>query len=257
MLIEKNGIKLLESKELGGARHAFFTRRGGVSAPPFDSLNFDKRGKNETEVRNVARNKALAAAATGISLENLFTPNQIHGNEVIILTEGKDPAHDADAVVTALEGLPIGILTADCLPLLFYDPVKQIIGAAHAGWKGTALSIATKTIDAMASSFGSAPGDIRAAIGPHIGPCCYPVGENVFEEFKKAFIWHEECFENIGSTLRLDLGIANRLQLLSSGIREENIGTEARCTACSEGLFFSHRKENGVTGRQLSVIMKG
>ena len=257
---EKDGIRYFVSERLDeapGALHAFSTRVGGVSLPPFSSLNFDGSGADTPE--NIGRNRELFAAAAGMSqdeLKRLVTLNQVHGGKIITVDAPYDfKRKDADAVITNVIGVPIGILTADCMPALFHDPVKKAASAAHAGWKGTCLKICASTVVAMAEGFGSNPKDIRAAFGPFIGPCCYSVKEDVYAKFKEAFGSDADFFFSEEEGLRLDIGRANRETLLAAGLREENISESALCTACNTGLFFSYRREGASTGRQLSFIM--
>lgn len=256
-----DGIKFLSSPILEGPRviHGFLTRAGGVSKPPFDSLNFDGRGADPAE--NIEANRALAAKAFCAPIGTVTTVNQVHGNTVLVLKSKTPERPDADAIVTALEDAPIGVLTADCLPILLFDPVKKAIGAVHAGWKGTVLGISIKAIEAMALNFGSNPKDIRAAFGPFIGPCCYTIKKDVAEEFRQGW----KALGSPGSTQSfiiqededywLNLGRANIQQLLKAGVREPNLSMERLCTSCSTSLFFSYRKADGNTGRQLSFIM--
>ncbi|MBI5887846.1 MAG: peptidoglycan editing factor PgeF [Deltaproteobacteria bacterium] len=273
---EKNGVRYFVSDEIddaGGAIHAFLTRKGGVSSPPFASLNFDARAKDRDAdtPENIARNRSIFADAMGLSgaqMKRLVILNQVHGVRIITVDAGYDfeigveppqgvkpPQKDADAVITDVIGTPIGILTADCLPVLLYDPVKKAVGAAHAGWKGAYQKIGALTVAVMRERFGSDPGDIRAALGPFIGPCCYAVKDDVRAKFKEAFGSDAGLFFSGQDGLRLDIGKANVKTLLDAGLREENIAANGPCTACNSGLFFSYRKENGRTGRQISVIM--
>ncbi|MBI5492680.1 MAG: peptidoglycan editing factor PgeF [Deltaproteobacteria bacterium] len=256
-----DGLNFLYSPVLESSYivHAFLTRAGGVSKPPFDSLNFDGRGGDAAE--NIEANRMIAAKAFNSPINEVTTVNQVHGNTVLVLREKGGQRQDADAVVTNIEGAPIGVLTADCLPILLFDPVKKAIGAVHAGWKGTVLGVTIKAVEAMAGNFGSDPKDIRAALGPFIGPCCYPVKEDVAEEFRKGW----KALNIPGSVQSvilqedgdywLNIGRANMQQLLKAGVQDSNIATERHCTSCSSSLFFSYRKSGGNTGRQLSFIM--
>ncbi|MCR4287609.1 MAG: peptidoglycan editing factor PgeF [Deltaproteobacteria bacterium] len=163
---------------------------------------------------------------------------------------------EADAIVTCLKHTPIGVLTADCVPALLYDPVKKAVGVAHAGWRGALLKIAQKTVQTMVKSFGSRPEDIIACLGPHIRPCCYDVKDDIIKEFEKTYGDAAlGFFEFINGSARLDMAKAVTHSLIEEGLVKENICSEAPCTACENKLFFSYRKENGITGRQLSFIM--
>lgn len=245
------GITYLSSHVFDGdVAHGFLTRKGGVSAPPYDSLNFGEKEADKREHLDENRKRVLDAFGAA----SLFTANQVHGNSVFRLGAEAPPAPpEADAIITAEEGAAIGILTADCLPLLLFDPVKRVVGAAHAGWKGTALGVALSAVREMGRVYGTRPRDLMAAIGPCIGPCCYTVGENVYEEFREEGR-SLDSFISLDDGLRLDLGAENINQLLSLGVDQRNISGSAPCTFCS-GDFFSYRRDKGRTGRQLSFIM--
>lgn len=261
LLKEKDKIKYLSSPMLASFDavliHGFLSRAGGVSGPPFSSLNFDLRDGDPPE--NVAENREIIRRASGANMERLILVNQVHGDSVLILDDFVGGAasyrlSDADAIITGLTNFPIGILTADCLPILLYDPVNAVTGAVHAGWKGTVRSIAVKTIEAMGARFGTRPRDIVCALGPYIGPCCYTVGENVYSEFTDAF-GTVDCFKRDSGELRLDIGASNIDQLHNAGLLRDNISVSPFCTSCRNDLFFSYRKDGKRTGRQLSFIM--
>jgi YfiH family protein len=254
MISDANGIKYIASPLLSDkpVTHGFLTRLGGVSPAPYASLNFDARDTDPIE--NVEKNKALFHKAFNVPAGRLVTVNQVHGKEVLAI-EGPLPEKpvEADAIVTAETGVAIGMMTADCQPILLYDPVNRAIGAVHAGWKGTALGIAVETVLEMHRRYGTNPEELIASLGPCIGPCCYKVGWNVLDEYMAK---HREadCFsQNDG--LRMDINNANIIQLTLVGVKKENISNDAVCTSCNSDLFFSYRKDNGKTGRQLSFIM--
>jgi len=238
--------------------HGFFSRCGGVSVGPFASLNFD--GRDGDPSGNIERNKAIAASACNCPIEKIVTVNQVHGDTVLRLDEktlaSYDSPVDADAIITALPSIPIGVLTADCAPILIYDPVKKAAAAVHAGWKGTVKGVVVAAVQAMAATFGSRPADLRAAIGPHIRECCLSVGDDVRDAFAAAFDEIDGLFHSDArGGLRLDLRAANLRQLLGAGLNVDYITTDAPCTACHNDRFYSYRKEGGKTGRQLSFIM--
>ncbi len=251
-----DGISYLSSPsiESAGRVHAFLSRRGGVSSPPFDTLNFDPRDTDTPE--NIRENIRRISRAFSIDGERLVTVNQVHGGSVHLVTEknlGMTPP-DADAVITDIESIPIGIMTADCLPIIIYDPVNHAAGVAHGGWKGTALGVVMRTLEAMERSFGTRAKDVSAALGPHIGPCCYHVKENVIDEFEKAFGDTSSYIKKTDGGFTLDLGGATACQLTGVGVAAENITALCPCTACNNNDFFSYRKDGGRTGRQLSFI---
>ncbi len=243
-----------------GLLHAFTTRLGGVSPPPFDSLNLSsKTGDAEG---NVEKNHHLLESALEIE-ESLFCLDQVHGNSVLVIEDGGDTDHRPfDAVVTALTGVPLVILTADCLPVLLHDPVKGVIGAVHAGWRGTAGKVTEEAVRRMMDRFGCRAEDIAAAMGPAIGPCCYEVDDAVVDRFRNRYAaendWRSFAGE-VGNGGRgrwmFDLAKANLLQLLRLGVMREKIFLPVHCTCCSKELFFSHRRDGKASGRQGAVIM--
>jgi len=259
---QKGMVRYLESEALnacGFLTHAFLTRWNGASEGTFSSLNFSVREGDEED--RVARNWEILAGAFQISPSQFFMISQIHGDRIFVVDGlmDKDPSPlplQCDAVLTASKRVVIGIKTADCVPILLADRVRQVIGAVHAGWRGTALNIVAKSIRVMEERFSSRPEDILAAIGPAVGPCCYQVDEKVFSSSKGDGDWESAfrlCAEN--GRWMLDLPLANRGQMLKMGLLPENISCMGMCTSCRTDLFFSHRAEKGVTGRQLNFIV--
>lgn len=256
MLKNSNGIAYITSPVFPEtAAHGFLTRVGGVSAPPFDSLNFDARDSDPQT--NIDENIRRASTALDAGLEDLATVNQVHGDAIHIVTDRARPRDrpEADAVITGLTDAPVGVLTADCLPILLFDGVNGVAGAVHAGWKGTAKGIVIKAIEAMGRAYGTKPRDILCALGPYIGPCCYTVGEEVEFAIRSSFGHTGGFMERNGNGWRLDIGLLNMRQLMSAGVPRDGIGFEPSCTSCNNRLFFSYRKDGGRTGRQLSFIM--
>ena len=226
--------------------HAFFTRKGGVSPAPFSSLNF---GGSEDTPENIAENRKRALLSVGMNPENVARLNQVHGNHVCIANPGNHPDNnqEGDALVTNEKGLTLAIGAADCYPLLFHDPEKKIIGAAHAGWRGTLSRIAKNTIEAM-ENLGAGRKNIRVAIGPGISGKNYEVSEEVIQQFRDAGFP-----EAIHTGRNLDLLAANKFVLEEAGIKKENVWALGRCT--TEDDFFSYRRDKGKTGRMWAVIM--
>lgn len=189
----------------------------------------------------------------GLSRESLYTPIQQHTSEVIIIDSDLTP-HVADAVITDIEGLIIGIHVADCVPVLLYDRRKKVIGAVHAGWRGTAAGILLKAIEAMKERFSSNPSDILVALGPSIRWCCYGVGYEVIEAVEKVTGDGEYILQRDGKFC-LDLPSANRYQALKMGVLHENIWISEICTYCEHERFYSYRfSKDG--GRQGGFIVK-
>lgn len=255
-MLEKGGIGYFSSPVFRGfaVEHAFLSRAGGVSRPPFASLNFDERDTDPKE--NIKENRLRVSRAFSVPMDELVLVNQVHGDKVHAVNgANKKEFVEADAIVTDEPMTPIGIMTADCLPVLIYDPVRRIVGASHGGWKGTALGVVIKTVEAMKALYGSEPKDLLAAMGPYIGPCCYAVKENVTAEFERAFGKDPGFIKKNDGDTRLDIAGANLEQLTSMGLKSENITGAAPCTSCNSHLFFSYRKDGGRTGRQVSFIM--
>lgn len=207
----------------------------------------------------IVKNRKQAASLLGAEGQYRFvTANQTHGSHIEVITEKKDRGWESaegvvpecDALITDVEEVILAILTADCVPILLYDPKQGAIGAVHAGWRGTQAEIAFKTVQKMKEAFGSNPEEIIAGIAPSIGRCCYEVGEEVAQFFKK----EPEVLEKRGQSYRLDLPLANKIQLLAAGLTEENIEMSGICTACETKRFFSYRKEKGCAGRFMSMI---
>lgn len=232
--------------------HAFLGRTGGASSGHLLSLNMGRREEDTPE--NLAENKRRVADAFGIDAKKIFTVSQVHSDRIIVIDNpdtkpDQVKALEADAIITNIKGVAIGILTADCVPVMLYDHRNGVIAAVHAGWKGTAQRIVKKTVKAMKERFGSEPKDITAAIGPAIGLCCYKVQDDVvmavghIDKVTKPCEFHW-C---------LDLAKANQIELEEAGVTE--IDSSNICTSCSFELFYSHRKSKGLTGRQLSFIL--
>lgn len=256
----KGPVEYLESEELsaqGFAAHAFCTRLGGVSTGPFSSLNLgDLAGDRAEDVR---RNQALVEEAFGVPDGKLILMRQVHGDRIQVL-DGDAPLPGAlpecDGVVSDQPGVALGIRTADCVPIFFADRTRRIIGAAHAGWRGTALGIAAAMVETLAGRFSARREDLTVLIGPAIGPCCYQVDAPVFEAFSAmpgADLFLRPCAEK--GRWMCDLALANLLQIRAAGVPAESVHSAGLCTACRQDLFFSHRAGGGTAGRQISLLM--
>ncbi len=239
--------------------HGFTTRLGGVSEGIYASLNLGLHRGDAPE--NVEENYRILASELGFDLKKLVLTCQIHSDIVRAVTEkdclGSLSHRDyppCDALVTNIPGVALTVFTADCTPILFYDSVSGAVGAAHAGWRGTAAGIAAKTVEAMVSAFGSRPEDIRAAIGPNIGQCCFETDRDVPDAMLAAL--GEEAapyIRPVGEKFFVDLKGINALWLRRSGVSNIEISTD--CTACSSHRFWSHRVTWGERGAQGAVIV--
>ncbi len=239
--------------------HGFFTRRGGISPAPYDSLNTGPRGGDTPA--HVRKNLERIARALSIPAKRILCPAQVHGDRIHRVSGaepsifGTEPPLEGDGVITAERGLYLGILTADCVPVLFLDPERCVVGAVHAGWRGTAKGIAGKAVRRMRVEFGCEPSDIHVAIGPAVGPCCYEVGEDVARAFPEEDRKMRPFFRPEGPGLwKMNLAGLNRHQVTRAGVREANVWISSLCTCCRKDLFFSVRADGEPTGRQIALI---
>lgn len=221
-------------------RHGFSKRRGGVSKTPFNSLNL---GGQDDDSNSILQNRKIALDNLKLSFDKLCYLKQVHGSEV---KEAQIGQLEGDALVTNKPNLVLAISIADCYPILFYDEVNRVIGAAHAGWRGTVSKITHNTINKMLE-LGANENTIKVAIGQGISQQKFEVGNEVIEEFEKNgfpnYCWRDN---------KIDLIACNKFVLQQSNILEENIWTMNRCTF--EDDFFSYRQDKGKTGRMWAVI---
>jgi len=248
----KNGIPYFEIPEISKnvwIRHGFLTRQGGVSSPPYDSLNLSE--ENGDRIDHVLKNKSIISKAFAFEPNRLILFNQIHQDKILVI---KDPLItipfplEYDALITNSQNLFPGILTADCLPIFVIDQKRKVIGAIHAGRQGTALNITTKVLKKIKEEFGCSSKDLLIAIGPSIGPCCYEIDEKAFHSD-----WEPFSISKAEGKWMVDLAGINIAHMKKEGIKEDQIFWINLCTYCHNDLFFSYRKE-GRTGRQLSFI---
>ncbi|MBV5279204.1 MAG: peptidoglycan editing factor PgeF [Campylobacteraceae bacterium] len=218
----------------------FTTRFGGVSQVPFDSLNVGLHVNDNA--LHVKENRAILKKQLGVS--NLVFMNQVHGDEVVVVSKG-DEYPSCDALICAQEDIGLVVMVADCIPILFYDRVRHIIGVAHAGRAGSALHVGQKTIAKMQEVFGSKIEDMQVFMGPSIQKCCYEVGI-------EATVGLEKCLHVKHGRYFLDLQSANKEDFLALGIREEAIEISPICTCCDKD-YFSYRRDK-TTGRFCGVI---
>ena len=242
----------------GNVRHFISSREGGVSKGPYKGLNL---GLHTSDLeKDVIKNRELLAETLGIPPGRFVYANQAHTGNVAVIGEqdagkGADSLTfsipETDAMITDIPGICLVVMVADCVPLIFYDPVKHIAAVAHAGWRGTLQLIAFKTIELMMKKFGSAPGNILCGIGPSIGPCCYEVGEEVISAVQSLPVNTEGYLLRSSKPGKavFDLWTSNHHQLTDAGVRPENIENSEICTLCNSVDYFSSRAGKGVTGR--------
>jgi polyphenol oxidase len=262
--------------------HAFSIRPGGQSTVYGGrslNLGFTKEDLRE----HVERNRKLFLSAAGAATKNkpwpLVTVRQVHSDVIHVVRSPQPGPLVGDGLVTNLPGVALGILVADCFPVLLVDSRNKAVGAFHCGWRPTVKRMVEKGLGIMRREFGSHPQDIYAAIGPGIQSCCYEVGEELREQFESQFAYASELFHTVQDSdpvrekypllfmnarapghgdpcikLHLDLREANRRQLLALGVPEKNISALPNCTACDTSKFFSHRAEKGLTGRMMALV---
>jgi YfiH family protein len=235
-------------------RHAVFTRRGGYSPKPWDSLNMGAMLGDDVE--RVIKNRKLAFQVIGRDPNSIHDLWQIHGAEIICVdsprTNGK-PHIKADGLLTDNPEVTLFLRFADCVPILLYDPIKKVVGLVHAGWQGTVNKIAKEAISSMVNQYGSQPADILAGIGPSISCKNYPIGAEVVDQVHTAFGDESDKVLFIkGTRTHFDLWEANRILLSRAGLHEIEIANI--CTADNLNDWFSHRGEEGRTGRFGALI---
>ncbi len=265
LLRESGGITTLTFPRLAdekALRHAISTRTGGVSRGNRKSLNISHKVQDDPS--RVEENRTLLSRAVGMDLGKIVYADQVHGETVLKLDAANHPAEgeslgQGDGIITNEKDIPLMLLVADCLPVLFYDPTHQAVGLAHAGWRGTVSHVAAKTLMAMGEAYGTRPEEVRAVLGPCIGVCCYEVGADVFREFSEVFPWAGEILQKTSADhWKLDLAQANARQLVEIGLKEENLIRSGLCTIRNNDLFYSHRaeaRESAPTGRFGAFIM--
>jgi YfiH family protein len=288
-VVASNGVQWLQVrgwKKYPWLWHGFSTRKGGVSrifcaedAPGELNLGFSVGDDRQAVIQNRG---LLAEAITGNAATPLIAVRQFHSNVLVVASAvgaERERQCKADGLLTDEPGLLLGIMTADCIPVLVADRKRRAVAAFHAGWRGTVKRIVETGIGRMRLQFGSRPEDLIAAIGPGIGACCYAVGEEVLSGFESQFDYAGDLFREvydsdpvrtkypmlfltqrapghspIGPSLHLDLMEANRRQLLAAGLKPSAVHLVGGCTSCQPELFFSHRASQGHAGRMLSVI---
>jgi len=242
-------FEIPEFAKIGWVQHAFLTRKGGISPPPYHTLNLSNENGDREE--HVIQNKNRIAGTFCFDPMRLVLLNQIHQDKILLLKEPIAPYPSPmkyDALITNVPNIFLGILTADCLPIVLVDQKKRVIAAIHAGRQGTALHITAKVLKKMEEEFGCTSENLLIAMGPSIGPCCYEIDDKVFQSEWEPF----STFVRDGKRM-VDLAGINIAQMKKEGINEKQIFRIDLCTSCHLDLFFSYRKA-GRTGRQLSFI---
>ncbi len=262
--------------------HGFSTRPGGTTTCyERRSLNLGFTKEDDTDHVEANRKWLLHTLGAGTRKVSwpLITNRQIHSDIIHILRTPPVESLTGDGLITNVAGIAIAVLTADCLPVVLVDRRNRVVGAFHAGWRGTVKRIVEKGVGAMRHEFGSRVQDIYGAIGPGIQKCCYAVGEELRTQFESQFVYAGKLFHEVQESdpvhekypllflnarapghgdlcarLHLDLSEANRRQLVAAGVPEKQITVSGECTACNTRKFFSHRAEQGRTGRMMAVV---
>jgi len=234
-----------------GFLHGFPERTGGVSTGLRSSLNLGARWGDDWEA--VARNRTLLAEHAGYDPAQLVATRHVHGTEVWRIGEELRPDAEFDGLVCDRVGPVLGAFAADCIPIVFAAPAARVCAAAHAGWRGTVRGIARNVIDRMIEC-GATAGDIRVALGPSIGPCCFEVGPEVVDEFRATLGDLPDLVVAGPRKDHLDLRVATRAILERAGVRAESIDDRPPCTRCEAERFFSYRRDGREGGVHMGFI---
>ena len=227
--------------------HAVYTRLGGVSDPPYQSLNTSYSTGDSPD--DIHQNLIIIKKSFGA--DHLFHMRQVHGKDIIVLREGGsyDPGVSlpGDALITDIKGVALMVKQADCQAVIIFDPLAGVVSNVHCGWRGNRVNILKAVVERMQSDFGCRPSRLQAAIGPSLGPCCaeFVTHSELFPDHFRSFMVRPDYF---------DLWQISRVQLLQAGLEEQNIEIAGICTRCRTDLFYSYRAE-GTTGRFATVVM--
>ncbi len=256
--VKREALEYLQAENIA-AVHCFTTRFGGVSTGNLASLNLGTHRGDDPE--NVLKNYRILGKALGFDPDKLVLSKQKHTDTVLPV----DSAHwgaglfapelpTCDALITNTPGTALAVFTADCTPILLYDPVTGAVGAVHAGWRGTANGIVAKTVEAMKNTYGCRPERICAAIGPNIGFCCFETDEDVPNAMRKVFGKEAEAhIRKAGEKYYANLKALNALHLQRAGVQSIDISTD--CTVCQSHRFWSYRKVGDSRGAQAAIII--
>jgi len=242
-----------------GLVHGFLGRGGGRSLPPYAGLNLSYRVGDDPSA--VKHNVCDMKKALGLHDLHIVTMDQCHGDHIIDVTEPRQEAGAGDAMVTSIPGLFLGVLTADCTPILFWSSTgrEKLTAVVHAGWRGTLAGLAAKVVKHIEDRYGVGPAALQCAVGPTINACCYEVGDDVAGLLTKKWGANaERSIRMVNGRIHVDLKKLNAALLVDAGVPGQQIGSAGPCTACSPNEFFSHRRETKAkiprTGRQMSLI---
>jgi YfiH family protein len=247
---ELNGLRYYSFDIFSPAvTQAVFTRHGGVSSTPWHSLNLG--GSVGDDPTNVVENRVRVFNAMGCDPASIHDVWLVHGTDIVYADAPRplhEPSSRADIIFTNNPKVSLFMRFADCVPILFHDPKKKVIGIAHAGWMGTVRGVVQAAVDGMQAHYGCNPKNIIAGIGPSIGVDHYEVGADVISQFREKYKSDsDKVLQTRKGSTYLDLWTANAIQLRNAGV--EQIQISGQCTACNLENWFSHRAEKGKTGR--------
>ena len=234
--------------------HSFTTRSSGCSEAPYNTLNLAFHVNDNAA--NVLKNHQNLAEDLGYHYQELVHMRQIHSDKIVIVDptiHNFENPPECDALITNQTNIPLMVMTADCTPVLFYDPKKKIIAVAHAGRAGALKGIVPKTIEQMQNKFGSILTDIQVVLGPSIGACCYEVGEKIVNEVTEQGYGLSVVYENGQYSLDVNTIIIKQLQTL--GLPKKNLEDLGICNACHNKTYFSYRADKQITGRIAGILM--
>ena len=230
-------------KQQNGIRFGMSTRQGGVSPEPL-GMNLSFRVHDDPA--NVLENRRRLSALLEMDLNKAAIPAQCHSDHIEVVSAAGEYER-SDALITGTSNLPLVVSVADCMAVVLFDPVRRVIAAVHAGWRGTAASIVSQALTRMKDAFGVRESDIVAFLSPSAGACCYEVGPEVAAQFGSDYVQRRD------GRLYLDLKKANADQLLAGGLQEGGIEISPLCTICNPGLFHSFRRDGDRSGRMMAV----
>lgn len=261
VLIVKSPL-LIEEKIEKTLVHGFTTRFGGVSQGYLSSLNLDHKLDS---VENVRRNHEILGSALRYKAEDMVSTNQVHTDVVRVARREDSGKHldyavdyECDALITNEKNLPLVAYSADCIPIILFDPVKEAVAVIHSGWRGTALAIVARAVEKMSAEYGCQPEHILAAIGAGIGECCFTTHRDVPDAFRQVLgIAYDDFIVDAADEgkFAVDLKGINKHWLVSAGVLAENVDVDMECTCCSGEKYWSHRATQGKRGGQGVVAM--
>lgn len=243
-----NDLRPIVPRLLDGRRVicGFTTRTGGVSRPPFDSLNLGVNTDDDPVA--VRENCRILFRYFGVHEDDVALMRQVHGADVRIVDHG-GVSDSTDGIFTTRNGLLLGVRVADCVPVLFHDTARGVIGAVHCGWRPIAADILERSLALMHREWGSHPGDVQVVLGPSAGACCYEVGGEITERFAP------ESLSRRDGRVYADLHAEIAGRLIRAGVSGGNLESISRCTICHGAEFFSHRRDGRSSGRMMGYIM--